>query len=657
MEFIKIIETHRGVFFSILASLLFASSALGVQRTALSLYGNEFLENFSSLVIVGGAISLSIFGISKAFGNLLGGRWADSRGRKLSSNLGLVLIGIGGLVMAVSSTFISFLFGNSVSGLGIGVLFAASTISLTDLATPAHRAKGISLMELSVYIGTTIGALFSGVIINNSLERLQTAFIAAFVIVLIPWIFVSLRKETIGMAVEETKKPFQSARQKLIALKDEWMEDHTETQTSTQLDTLIQNYPESTREPTSVPIRYSDPTFLLSFLTGIVSRISDTAIILIFPLLIIEYGFTLFQLAIITSSFTLAWSIGIAIAGLTADNFGRKLPLSVGLIIEGLGYLVLFNLGLNNFFIAIVTGSLIAGLGRGIYFPIPPSIVTDIAPPKERGRMLGMYRFVLDSGYVIGSIFFILIVELRNDKTDTIAILLPPMRFVMVLIIINGFLAAIILKDPRPGFRQQHQISDHLNLVKTSINQLTQALHYYTHDDRKRAQENLDSSKTLEREADLLLEKMNYATYSKTFKESDAVELIQFSNKVDKALGYMIRSLRKFLLIDEKLSDQFLFFLRQYGLITRLLIETTVETFDLMHVRFHLAIEQSYQVNEVEAYLDQIHKDLYQEIVAMSDVKKPLTLLLITNAIDSLEKGANILEDSAELLRLISFKH
>jgi uncharacterized protein Yka (UPF0111/DUF47 family) len=150
---------------------------------------------------------------------------------------------------------------------------------------------------------------------------------------------------------------------------------------------------------------------------------------------------------------------------------------------------------------------------------------------------------------------------------------------------------------------------------------------------------------------------MTKATYAGVWRASDAIEILQFSTKVDKAAGHVIRAMRKFLLVDNELPKNFLLKLRQYAVILDVLVETTSETLELVPIRMNLAVEQSYQVNYVEEFLDEIHKELWKEIISMSSDITPLTTLLLSEAIDSLEKGANTLEDAAELIRLISFKH
>ncbi|MHA2169091.1 MAG: MFS transporter [Candidatus Kariarchaeaceae archaeon] len=664
-RFISILRDQQRLSTAIVSTLLLASSALGVQRTALSVYSASFEGNFAKFIIVGAAISLAIFGGSKALGNIFGGRLADTRGRAFTSQVGMMILAIGSIILAFATTLEIFFLGNSIVGIGIGLLFASSAIALTDISTPIHRGKGISLMELSVYLGASIGAILAG----NVAARwdFKATFVLALIIVSFAAISATFLKDTRSMVKKEERRKFLTAKEKLVNVHLQWI-DHLEPEKKDGdlLDVFAPILEKEEVKPERVEVFPRTVLFQISFIltltTGIVSRIADSGMILIFPLLIIEYGFSPVQLGIAISLFTLFWSIGIAIAGPFSDTVGRKTPLVVGLFLEAIGLLIMFALGLNKWFPLIVVSTIIAGFGRGLYFPIPPSATTDFVAPRHRGLLLGIYRFVLDFGYVIGAFLLILIIEPRyNDTIDSsskrIDLLQPAMMVVVILLATQGILISFFFKDPRPGFQQFPQVKHHLDLISQTVHNIARGIHYYSEEDLKKTEEKLFIAKSFEREADQVLEMMTKATYAGVWRASDAIEILQFSTKVDKAAGHTIRAMRKFLLVDNKLPKNFLLKLRQYAVILDVLVETTSETLELVPIRMNLAVEQSYQVNYVEEFLDDIHKELWKEIVSMSSDITPLTTLLLSEAIDSLEKGANTLEDAAELIRLISFKH
>ncbi|MHA2249804.1 MAG: MFS transporter [Candidatus Kariarchaeaceae archaeon] len=652
---------------SIVSSLLFASSALGVQRTALSLYTKELSGSLQNYVIASAAISLAIFGASKAVGNFLGGRLADTKGRAFISRIGLVILGLGSFILALANNLAQFFIGNSIVGMGIGLLFASSAIALADIATPMHRAKGLSLMELSVYAGTSIGAIIAGNVAET--WDFEATFIVALIIVMFSLVWgIGLRDTRSIISTEETSR-FLTAKEKLAILNEQWIEHHKDDSNSDILE-VFTPFLNKSDEVSPAVRRFSwrlffRPSVLVTLSTGIVTRISDAAMILVYPLLIYLYYHSPVKLGIATSIFTIFWSIGIVIAGPFSDSVGRKIPLAFGLFLEALGMVIMFLLGLNEWFPIIIFGTMVAGLGRGIYFPIPPSAATDFVSPRHRGLTLGIYRFVLDFGYVIGALLLIVLIEPRADGAcidsgiddDCKTLLQPTMIIILIILVIQGLLVILFLKDPRPGFKQFPQVEEHLELIDKTIQNVSKGIYQYTESNTTNAEENLFIAKSFEREADNVLEFMTRATYSGMWRAADALEILQFSAKVDKAAGHTLRAFRKLLLVDHILPNNFMIKLRQYAVILEILMETTFETFKLIQVRLNLAVKQSYQVNFVEEFLDDIHRQLWQEIIHMTDEVSPLCLLLLSQAIDSLEKGANTLEDAAELIRLISFKH
>lgn len=657
-SFKAILKENIIIVFLIAYSLFFASIALGIQRTGLSIHSQSLGGLFSSYLIVSASVSIAFFGGAKAIGNYYGGRISQRFGSNRASQTGLIILILGGLILAVTETNIIFMIGNGVLGLGIGLLFASSAVALVEISSVHHRAKAISFMELSVYVGTATGSFIAGRIAEDS--GFTKLFPLAFGITIVTLIALPFLKDTRKRGSADSEISYSSAREKLDMIRLDWKDKEDSEEVEELFELFI---PITERKIVKTEdIKFSrkvflKPSFLLTFSSGIVSRISDTMMIIIFPLLIIEYGFSPFELGIFVTFFTLFWSLGIALSGPIADNLGRKLPLSVGLLMEMSGFIILFFSGLNEWFPTIIISMGIAGLGRGLYFPIPASVSTDLVPSKYKAYSLGVYRFFLDFGYIIGALLLIMIVEFRPEENDQVKLLEPTMTILIFIILLQAIAVMMFFKDPRPGFRQLGSMKEHLSIVKKSYSYLTQAIDKFTESKPVEVKELLEKAKHEERKADSYVEQMTRATYSGAWRATDAYELLQFSTKIDKALGYCIRSLRKLLHVSEKLSMSFRSKLKYYGTLLEALIETTEETFNLISVHFYLAVEQSYQVNFVEEFLDIIHKQLWEELLKNSDKISPLSLMLLTSVIESLEKSANILEDAAEVIRLISFKH
>lgn len=87
------------------------------------------------------------------------------------------------------------------------------------------------------------------------------------------------------------------------------------------------------------------------------------------------------------------------VAGLIMDRLGRRWSATACIVLLGLG------LGLIPFTttpVAFATAAILAGIGNGLGSGINMTLGTDLAPAEDRGRFLGIWRLIGDSGSLIG---------------------------------------------------------------------------------------------------------------------------------------------------------------------------------------------------------------------------------------------------------------
>lgn len=90
--------------------------------------------------------------------------------------------------------------------------------------------------------------------------------------------------------------------------------------------------------------------------------------------------------------------IGAIIAGLTADQYGRKVAIYVGCILFTIGAVIQaasYSVG------QMVAGRLIVGFGVGSAAMVVPLYIAEIAPTKVRGRLIGLNNMSITGGQVI----------------------------------------------------------------------------------------------------------------------------------------------------------------------------------------------------------------------------------------------------------------
>jgi len=90
--------------------------------------------------------------------------------------------------------------------------------------------------------------------------------------------------------------------------------------------------------------------------------------------------------------------VGSLIGGWPADRFGRKATL---LWIGILYFVGAVGSGLAPNVVTFIAARVIGGLGIGISTVVAPMYISEIAPPKHRGRLAGMFQFNIVFGILI----------------------------------------------------------------------------------------------------------------------------------------------------------------------------------------------------------------------------------------------------------------
>ncbi|MGH2685866.1 MAG: MFS transporter, partial [Actinomycetota bacterium] len=127
-------------------------------------------------------------------------------------------------------------------------------------------------------------------------------------------------------------------------------------------------------------------------------------------------------------------------AGALGDRFGRKGALNVGLVVFGAGSLFA---GLGDGTTEIIAARAVMGVGAALVMPSTLSILTNVFPPHERARAIGMWAGVAGAGGAIGPITSGFLLE--HFWWGSIFFLNLP---VVVLALASGYLLVPTSRDP-----------------------------------------------------------------------------------------------------------------------------------------------------------------------------------------------------------------
>jgi EmrB/QacA subfamily drug resistance transporter len=135
------------------------------------------------------------------------------------------------------------------------------------------------------------------------------------------------------------------------------------------------------------------------------------------PTIVRDLDATNSQLQWMVDAYTLVFAGLLLTAGALGDRFGRRGALQVGFVIFGLGSVLSALASTPN---QLIAARAFMGIGAAFIMPATLSIITNVFPPQERGRAIGMWAGVaglailgpLVGGFLVehfywGSIFWV----------------------------------------------------------------------------------------------------------------------------------------------------------------------------------------------------------------------------------------------------------
>ncbi len=117
------------------------------------------------------------------------------------------------------------------------------------------------------------------------------------------------------------------------------------------------------------------------------------------PTIIRDLGATNRQLQWIVDSYTLVFAGLLLTAGALGDRFGRRGALQIGFLIFGIGSAISALADSAN---ALIGTRALMGVGGALIMPATLSIITNVFPPHERGKAIGVWAGVAGLGGALG---------------------------------------------------------------------------------------------------------------------------------------------------------------------------------------------------------------------------------------------------------------
>ena len=325
------------------------------------------------------------FGMGRLVTSVPAGYLAQRYGRRPVLALGSAINLVGAALVSVSFSYAWLTGWRFVSGFGGSIFLTVATIYLRDEATPETRGRLLSLQELSILAGQTLGPLLGGYLASLFGLRfplyVQAILMAASLLVIIVALPESRWREQLAADGASRRPAVPSSS----------------------------NPPRDTAGDPADPSRRGaiwrlifNPAFILvgMFALMIVAN-RQGARMSVMPLFGRQKGFGPEDLGLWLSITHFPQFFTTLMSGYLSDRFGRKTPILPSVILMTLGIAAFIWAG--SLWQLLLSGVLL-GMGEGLGSPAGTVFFADIAPPGLEGVTIGLLRTFGGVGTVMGAL-------------------------------------------------------------------------------------------------------------------------------------------------------------------------------------------------------------------------------------------------------------
>lgn len=326
----------------------------------------QYAESFDvSMTAIG--FTFAIYGLARLLLNIPAGSTADIFGRKPALAIGGLLSGLSAIGCALAPNYELFIAARFVGGAGAAFVLTGGQIILADIASPQNRGRLMSIYQ-GVFLATAgLGAIPGGWLATH--WGMTSPFWASAILCLVVT-FVAIRY------VPETRDYVRQTASK--------------SSTAPALPFLQQ-------------IRHlvRSEGLMLIGLIGLMAAFGRTGgVFNVVPIMgDQELGLSPAQIGLGLSLISIVSLVFVVPSGILVDKFGRKPVIVPANFLNGAGFL-LFVVADSyvTFLLACFVWSCAGGFAGGA----PGAYAADMAPAGMNAAAMGLYRALMDVGYVLG---------------------------------------------------------------------------------------------------------------------------------------------------------------------------------------------------------------------------------------------------------------
>lgn len=355
-----------------------------------------FLEREYGVSAAEIGIAVGLFGFGRLVTSLPAGYLAQRYGRKWVIALGAAINVLGAAMVAVSFSYAWLTGWRFVSGFGGSIFLTVATIYLRDEATPETRGRLLSLQELSILAGQTLGPLLGGYLAN--IFDLRAPLFAQAVMMA-----VSLGVILFALPESRWREENESRRRAVSSSSPQPSPTGGEGVGSSQGSAAGDEGAVAGQRQQGAMLRLMlSPAFIFVGLFALMIVANrQGARFSVMPLFGREKGFEPDDLGLWISITHFPQFFTTIASGYLSDRFGRKTPIIPSIALMCLGIAAFIWAG--NLWQLLLSGVLL-GLGEGLGSPASTVFFADIAPPGMEGVTIGLLRTFGGVGTIIGAL-------------------------------------------------------------------------------------------------------------------------------------------------------------------------------------------------------------------------------------------------------------
>ena len=398
----------NAVQFALLVGLnALVGAMVGLERSVMPLVGQHDFGLRSKTAILAFVLA---FGIAKACTNLAAGSLAEHLGRKRVLVIGWLVAAPVPVLIGLAPSWGFIVLANILLGINQGLAWSMTVVMKIDLAGPARRGLALGLNEAAGYLGVAAAAFLTGVLAASYAPR-TVVWVGAAVTALAGTVLAMLFVRDTGAHVEIEQRDHDS------------------------------DAPAHTLRTAFTHASVHDPVLRSCSQAGLVNNLNDALAWGLAPLFLAAHGTGVRDIAVVAAVYPVVWGAGQLVTGWLSDHTGRKPLISAGMLVQAVALTVL--VAGDGAFAPSVTAAILLGAGTAMVYPTLIAAVSDAIQPRDRARVVGVYRFWRDLGFALGA----LIAGIGTDlASPAVAIAL-----VAAVTAISGFAVAATSWRARPA--------------------------------------------------------------------------------------------------------------------------------------------------------------------------------------------------------------